>query len=394
MPKLSPASVTLLDGNIVLYRRPRTRKWQARFKVGNYWKRITTKCLNLEKARDTALEQYMECMFKHKHGIPAVTKRFRDIARLCVADMRRMLEAGEGRSVYASYIAVTENYLIPFLGSYSIANIGYQQIRAYEEWRREKFGRELKASTVNTHNSALNRIFDEAIARGYLQKSHLPVLSNKGGASMRRADFGRQEYAQMLRAFAKWVRQARTSKSLQMRELLGDYVRLLTSTGIRHGTEAQNLRWKHVEVIVDGGRRYLAVWVDGKTGQREVIAKASAISYLKRIHRRCEDIRHLTFDELLAKKLDLPVFRLGDGTVTNNLHQTFKVFMEDTGLLADAKTGQERTLYCLRHTYATFQLVNNNVDMHTLAKQMGTSIQMLEKHYSHLTPRLRKDVLT
>jgi integrase len=48
----------------------------------------------------------------------------------------------------------------------------------------------------------------------------------------------------------------------------------------------------------------------------------------------------------------------------------------------------------LRHTYATFQLVNNNVDMHTLAKQMGTSIQMLEKHYSHLTPRLRKDVLT
>ena len=394
MPKLSPASVTMLDGNIVLYRRTRTRKWQARFKIGNYWKRITTKCLDLENAKDTALEQYMECMFKHKHGIPAVTKRFRDIARLCVAEMQRMLEAGEGRSVYASYIAVTENYLIPFFGSYSIANIGYQQIRAYEEWRREKFGRELKASTVNTHNSALNRIFDEAIARGYMQKSHLPVLSNKGGASMRRADFGRQEYAQMLKAFAKWVRQARTSKSLQMRELLWDYVRLLTSTGIRHGTEAQNLRWKHVEVIVDGNRRYLAVWVDGKTGQREVIAKASAITYLKRIHKRCEDIRHLTFDELLAKKLALPVFRLGDGTVTNNLHQTFKVFMEDTGLLADAKTGQERTLYCLRHTYATFQLVNNNVDMHTLAKQMGTSILMLEKHYSHLTPRLRKDVLT
>ena len=191
MPKLSPASVTLLDGNIVLYRRTRTRKWQARFKIGNYWKRITTKSNDLENAKDTALEQYMECMFKHKHGIPAVTKRFRDIARLCVADMQRMLEAGEGRSVYASYIAVTDNYLIPFFGSYSIANIGYQQIRAYEEWRREKFGRELKASTVNTHNSALNRIFDEAVARGYLQKSHLPVLSNKGSAPMRRADFGR-----------------------------------------------------------------------------------------------------------------------------------------------------------------------------------------------------------
>jgi hypothetical protein len=25
---------------------------------------------------------------------------------------------------------------------------------------------------------------------------------------------------------------------------------------------------------------------------------------------------------------------------------------------------------------------------------MGTSIQMIERHYSHLTPRLRKDMLT
>jgi hypothetical protein len=34
------------------------------------------------------------------------------------------------------------------------------------------------------------------------------------------------------------------------------------------------------------------------------------------------------------------------------------------------------------------------MDIHTLAIQMGTSIAMLERHYSHLTPRLRKDMLT
>ena len=394
MPKLSPASVTLLDGVVVLYKRSRTRKWQARFKVGNYWKRITTKCIDLDKAKDIALEQYMEHLFKHKHGIPSVSKRFADIARLSVVEMRRKLEAGEGRKIFVDYVAVTENYLIPFFGKFNIANIVYKQVHAYEQWRREKFGRELKASTVNTHNSALNRVFDEAVARGYMQKSQVPVLTNTGRASMRRADFNRNEYAQMLRALPHWVKQTRLSKSLQMRELLRDYIRFLANTGIRHGTEAQNVCWKHIEVFEDNGRKYLAIWVDGKTGKREVIAKASTIVYLKRIHKRCEGINHLKFDELLAKKLDLPVFRLGDGTVTNHLRQPFKKFMQDTGLLIDAKTGQERTLYCLRHTYATFQLVNNNVDMHTLAKQMGTSIQMLEKHYSHLTPRLRKDVLT
>ena len=378
----------------MLYKRSRTRKWQARFKVGGYWKRITTKCIDLDKAKDIALEHYMECMFKHKHGIPAVTKCFRDIARLSVAEMRRKLEADEGKKIFVDYVAVTENYLIPFFGKFNIANIGYKQVHAYEQWRREKFGRELKASTVNTHIAALNRVFDEAIARGYMQKSQVPVQTNTGLASMRRADFNRNEYAQMLRALPHWVHQTRLSKSLQMRELLRDYIRFLANTGIRHGTEAQNVCWKHIEVFEDNGRKYLAIWVDGKTGKREVIAKASTIVYLNRIHKRCEDINHLTFDELLAKKQDLPVFRLGDGTVTNHLRQPFKKFMQDTGLLIDAKTGQERTLYCLRHTYATFQLVNNNVDMHTLAKQMGTSILMLEKHYSHLTPRLRKDVLT
>ena len=46
-----------------------------------------------------------------------------------------------------------------------------------------------------------------------------------------------------------------------------------------------------------------------------------------------------------------------------------------------------RTLYSLRHTYATFQIFNG-VDYHTLSKNLGTSIGMLEKHYSHLTPTL------
>jgi hypothetical protein len=34
------------------------------------------------------------------------------------------------------------------------------------------------------------------------------------------------------------------------------------------------------------------------------------------------------------------------------------------------------------------------MDIHTLAIQMGTSIAMIERHYSHLTPRLRKEMLT
>ena len=84
----------------MLYKRSKTRKWQARFRIGGYWKRITTKCNNLDEAKSKAIEQYMECMFKHKHGIPNVTKRFADVAKLSVAKMNRLMEAGVGRRVY------------------------------------------------------------------------------------------------------------------------------------------------------------------------------------------------------------------------------------------------------------------------------------------------------
>jgi hypothetical protein len=47
----------------------------------------------------------------------------------------------------------------------------------------------------------------------------------------------------------------------------------------------------------------------------------------------------------------------------------------------------------LRHTYATLELIENKTDVHTLAKQMGTSIGMIEKHYSKLTATMAADKL-
>jgi hypothetical protein len=134
--------------------------------------------------------------------------------------------------------------------------------------------------------------------------------------------------------------------------------------------------------------------VSGKTGRRDIICRAGTINYLKRIQSRCPDIAHLSFEQLIKSKRDEPVFRLPDGTASANLRQTFRILMRDTGLLTCPRTGQDRTLYSLRHTYATFSLLNDGMDVHTLAVQMGTSILMIERHYSHLTPRLKKEMLT
>jgi len=394
MRHLRDDTVLILDGEVRVYRRERSKRWQVAFSIDGNPIRISTGKRNLNEAKEVARDIYLEYKFRHKNDLPIVTKKFSDVARLAIADMRKQLYGGLGKKVYLHYIVCIEQYLIPFFGAQYVTSIDYEKIQSFYDWRREKMGREPKASTLNTHNSAMNRVFDEAVARGFLAQKDVPILLNKGEKSERRPDFTREEYATMIRKLPHWIKQGKAGKPTDMRYLMRDYVLVLANTGMRHGTEALNLNWKHVTLFEENGLQYLEMSVTGKTGRRDIICRSGTINYLKRIHERSDDIKHMSFEQLLKARLDVPVFRLPDGTVSKNIHQTFRAFMKDSGLLKCPRTGQNRTLYSLRHTYATFALLNDGMDIHALAVQMGTSIGMIERHYSHLTPRLKKDMLT
>jgi hypothetical protein len=127
---------------------------------------------------------------------------------------------------------------------------------------------------------------------------------------------------------------------------------------------------------------------DLETKQRELAARDNCAAYFKRIHDRADDLQHLTFEELIDKGIDKYVFRLGDGTRTKNLAQTFEILMKDSDLLLDRRSNSNRTLYSLRHTYATFALLYEKLDLFDLEKQMGTSAEMIRKHYAHITTRM------
>jgi integrase len=49
--------------------------------------------------------------------------------------------------------------------------------------------------------------------------------------------------------------------------------------------------------------------------------------------------------------------------------------------------GKSRTLYSLRHMYAAF-ILSEEVSPFLLARQMGTSVEMLEQHYGQVVNRL------
>ncbi len=389
MPKLSDETHTLIPGVAVLFRRSRSAAWQVRYKVNGKWLRATTKQRDLKLARTAGNDIVLEGKYLEKHGLPTQSRKFASVAKIAVARMQAALDQSAGKTVYTHYIGALENYLTPYFGNHNVSSIDNALLKSFATWRAATMKHAPKASTINTHNAALNRVFDVALELGYMNKTQVPVLINKTRDSDRRPDFTLDEYTELFKHMRSWVKKGRTSKSVNMRELLRDYVLILTNTGMRHGTESMGLKWKNVSEFIEGDYKYIAIWVDGKTGKRELIARHRCATYLQRIHKRAEDLKHLAWDELLAAGRDEYVFRLPDGSRTNSLNQTFEALLIDAGLLQDRNTNQNRTLYSLRHTYATLSLIRGAVEPHVLARQMGTSILMIDKHYSHLIPRQR-----
>ena len=382
------------NGEVVLYKRGDSKRWQARFKLKDLkWHRVATKHVNIQFAAETACEAYDRARFLYDEKIPITSKRFDSVADIAVDEMEKQLKAGVGKSVYNDYISVIKKYLKPFFGAKAINTIGYEEIKKYSDWRTVQMKKPPVASTVTTHISAFNRVFDCAVERGWIAAAQVPKMKNNGEKGVAREAFSLSEYKSLTSFMPKWAQKGHTAKTREMRELLRDYVLILVNTGMRHGTETKDMKWRDIEWITKNKEQYLQITVTGKVGKRQLIARHNTEDYLIRIQQRQSNIAHLEFDTLLKRRLNENVFKLRSGETTANLSQTFNNLMRDSGLDADRDVKQRRSLYSLRHTYAHLALLKERMDVYTLAKQMGTSVKMIEQHYGHLQPSQKADVI-
>jgi len=387
MPQKSDDTVHILEGKATLFKRPLTPHWHVRYKAHGRWLRTTTHCEDLAEAKSKAVELVMNAWFREKNNLPIVSKRFTTVAKLAITRMEDAQKAGQGKATYKTYIQAIERYLVPFFGNHNVDRIDNALMTEFERWRIEQMKKAPTASTLNNHNSALNRIFDEAMERDYMTKFQVPLIRNEGVKSDRRPDFVADEYATLYRGMRKWVKDARKGHETVLRSVMREYVLVAANTGFRPGTEGMNLKWGNVYFFIEEGRKYLALWVDGKTHAHEMTTRHSAIRYLDRLRKRNSDWKDGTFEEFLQRKVDAYVFRVGDKDMTTTFGRMFKRLLKQTGLLKDGRTGKERTLYSLRHMYATYALAKKTMDLDELAEHMDTSVQMLQKHYNHILLR-------
>lgn len=411
-------TIAVIDKKVNLYKRGRSSYWQAAIKLkSGKWERFSTGTDNEAEARDKALKLYYGAEAKAENKLPQSTRKFRNVAKYAIQRMQTELDGGGGKVVYKDYIRVIDNYLIPFFGKYDIANVDVKLLREYADWRDNKMGAliearrlnaiknrssslakftqavqvpakpfKAKVSTINTHNSSLNRVLDEAMLFGWITDSIRPTVLNKGAKGESRGAFTQKEYNFILYNLAKWKNTGHRKVTRELREILSSYVGFLAGTGVRHGTEAYNLKWRNIREVEDGNEPpYIAINVDGKRGKRELIATDETSTFLLMLHELNPNVKHLDYEEMRDTGVDEYVFvnRSGERVTTDALSGAFKIFLEKHNLRKGADN-RNRTLYSLRHTYATKALMNGR-NIHLLAVQMGTSVAMLEKFYSKIS---------
>ena len=100
------------NGEVVLYKRGDSKRWQARFKLKDLkWHRVATKHMNIQYAAETACEAYDRARFLFDEKIPITSKRFDSVADIAVDEMERQLKAGVGKSVYTGHkVSVLFNF--------------------------------------------------------------------------------------------------------------------------------------------------------------------------------------------------------------------------------------------------------------------------------------------
>ncbi len=371
-----------LKNGLVIFRRTdvQHRNWYCRIRLPNAdrYKTVSLKTSDLETARERAFDHEADVRFRLKHDVPIFNRPFSEIAKDFSAFQKQRSEAGlityHRWRVMDSHIRTQLNR---YVGTTQINLIGQDRWTDYPVWRQAngkgRSGGRVSDGTVRDEMTTFRSIMIYAAGKRYIPESH--VFKGKLPVSKaRREEFTPTEYRR-LHTFARgWLKQGRSAINLWYRAVTYNFVLVMCNTGMRP-SEAKNLRWRDVVPRTHrDGQPFVILNVRGKGKYRSLVAANSVANYLDRIRKLSK-----------ATQPDDFVFSNYQGKPTKTLYYDLvETLLIDSGLLTSS-SGKRRSIYCFRHTYATFRLMEG-VEVYFLANQMGTSVLMIEQHYGHINP--------
>jgi len=318
---------------------------------------------------------------------------------------------------YGEYVRTIEREIVPALGHHTLAALCAQAI---QEWVDSLWARGLCAKTIKEYFSMVRAPLRWATDRGFIHVNPALAVDISQRADEWWLAPADEPGTCGVEAITEEKGEAEAGSVWSVDEMvtffqvappedeMTRWVRLALRSGLRPGEQCA-LRWSaidleagalsvtHSVIEVDKSRRKtLGRWVLShitKTGCRTILLPPDAISALVE--------QRLYLDGLLADKrisagaaqFVFPARRgrkafNNPGNMSNRLHW----FID--GRPGRANPGglpqvRRISLYGLRHTHAT-DLLRNSWPVWDVAKRLGTSVEMIQRHYGHLLPDLQE----
>jgi integrase len=374
----------LMGGKLHIFKRDRSRFWQASAYLKGANRRISTKEESLSHAKEIAEDWYLELRGKARSGQLASGPLFKKAAALFLQEFEAITQGQRSADAVKKYELLLNVHILPFLGNTPLSEVTSGKMQEYRLHRRktaqERIDRPPARSSMHHETVAIRQVLKTALRHGWLQ--HLPDLSEPyktSGKISHRAWFSPEEYKRLYEASRRRVEEPKRPFKTRWKwtcEQMHDYILFMANTGLRPD-EARRLQFRDVTIVKDAGTKetILEIEVRGKRGVGFCKSTAKAVHPFRRLQeRRRQEPKGDSPKASLVKPEGM------DLIFPNKPRELLNSLLEETGLKKD-RDGKVRTAYSLRHTYICFRLMEG-ADIYQIAKNCRTSVEMIEKFYA------------
>lgn len=403
-----------------IFRREGSAVWWVRFSIrgeGQIRKSLGTS--DEVEAQRKANKLWHDAQYRKENGLRAVQRSFLTVAEEFCDHMDRLAERGEVRHDRGNRIRpLVERYFIPFFDKKPIDSITDADVTRYIEWRKSywitgpgkaqthieyiRAGMRIKRPATDMRRVPslssqrgeaviLRQLLRQAAKWGYINQSQIPDVETPRVPESPRPSFTAAEIDRLRKlAEHRLIDPSINERVRRDRAVLYAYVTIAANTGMRP-TELLNLNWSDVlgyreNADIPIGKRDIRIRARGKGKSREFIPQLGALSGFDMLwmlwKRENEDIAPDDGD---------PVLAASDGRRLTSLNKGLVALLEAADLRTDYR-GKKRDAYSFRHFYISQQL-RSGVDVFVLARNTGTSPDMIDKFYGQVSVEHFKDAL-
>ena len=391
---------------LFIYKLPASPYWWVRYFANGSAMRKSTKTESKRDAIAFAKTFYDTVTYNLRHGINATMSATSFGA--CLKEMlkaeKAKLERGEiSKITYDNSVYRYEKSITPYFEKFEVKDIDYMCVDGY---LNELSTQSLSASTITAYLGLTRKVLSYAARRRLI--TAVPVFPSVRMVDKPRGWFTWREYIRLWRAAKRLA-----GKKIQVRKYynehgdkctqyvdeestepkLGDLMRnvdmtedlrrlvvFMVNSYIRP-TDIKFMQHKHVDVV-RGRHVYLRLRLPPTKGHSDPITTMpKAVDTYETL------VQYHLQSGLIGKDhaedyVFLPQYKSNRDYALKQLQRQWEVLMHETGL-ATSPSGEERTLYSLRHTCIMWRLMlGEGVNTLALARNARTGVDMIDRFYA------------